>query len=277
VTDTYIHTYITIDVLQRTSLVAATAAANLTVPKQSSISHEYYLSLFSLSVCFVFREYHEPTTATSGDSRAERNNCWEVRQCFLWDNYVFELLPSPPAASSSGRGGLGLGGPWAGGGGGGEASRRPIGYVNLSGALLVLIDPSSSSGNGNTNGNDSSNASGDVHRSPGFRRMTSLEDDFSRLAPAISLRYFASSAPTAPRGRVVLRRATKRGTHKLMQQLQLASRVMLLFCFVVLVVGCWLLVVGCGCLVCLSCLSVCVFVLCCLLLISACLMVHNLT
>lgn len=102
----------------------------------------------------------------------------------MWDNYVFELL-SPLLSSHS-----------PSDQGGGQVQSRPIGFLNLSDALVETIEWQSSS-----------------------------------AAPSsvlcIALRYFPSAAPTAIRRRVVVRHSSssRSATLKLSQQLQAASKV----------------------------------------------------
>jgi hypothetical protein len=92
---------------------------------------------------------------------------------------------------------------------------RPVGFINLSDAIVEQLDPSTCP--------DPTAAV--VHTHPSVKRANSMEIDTSDLAPVVSLRYYATAALTSQRRSVVVRRSTRRGTMKLMQQLQAASRV----------------------------------------------------
>ena len=149
---------------------------------------------------FNFRDYDRPEKIGVNANPSSAQNLWEVRQCFLWDNYIFELLPH--CRQTHGVCGSTLSYEK-------EEYRRPIGYVNLSGATLHLVD-------GTTNSTSSPRSR---------KNLSGLNDGDG--ACVLSMRYFASSSPTAERCHVVLRKSTHRGTIRLMQQIESASKVFL--------------------------------------------------
>lgn len=175
------------------------------------------------SVCPVFHR-ESPAASLSDVAAAAPSIVWEARRCFLWNNNLFELLV--PSTHDL----LVLGG----------VEGRPIGYLNLSGALLETVESKSSKDRDNSyKVLEESERMGDktpidftpsvstsastIHsvRHKGLRDTEGTEDS----ALSIALRYFPTASPTALRRRVVLRRSTRRGTLKLMQQLLTASRV----------------------------------------------------
>lgn len=176
--------------------------------------------LFPDVLSHTVRDYTAPLSNTNAKSSAADNqededadvscdtNVWEPRRCFLWDNYIFELLLSDPAAGVQ------------------VDETRPVGFINLSDALVEHLHPPSPNISRSSSGMFRSLSSASI----GIQQCSSgvsLDDDWSgdQVAPVVSVRYYASAAPTAQRRVVVLRCSTRKETLKLMQLLLIASRV----------------------------------------------------
>mmetsp|Transcript_12657 Transcript_12657/g.20559 ORF Transcript_12657/g.20559 Transcript_12657/m.20559 type:complete len:1601 (+) Transcript_12657:232-5034(+) len=169
----------------------------------------------------------QSSTSEKGKVSSDTDD-WEARRCFLWDNYLFELLV--PERVDFGGYGTGSGSGVEAAGDGYEA--RPIGFINLSDALVQQVEPSPDAGTGTASSSSTGGSSGSTSgkspasgvKMPTIRRANSTEIDTSNRATVVSVRFYTTAASTAKRRTVVLRRATRRGTLKLMQQLLAASR-----------------------------------------------------
>ena len=127
-----------------------------------------------------FRDYNQ--------SSDEVNNIWEERRCYLWDNYVFELSPE-------------------------FEDSRPIGFVNLSGAVLTKENASAT------------NASTALVTGSLLRKKFAEKKGLFSPPIVISLRFFVSSSPTAQRKSISLCGSSSKETQKLLEHLQAANRV----------------------------------------------------